>query len=45
MKLATLAPELQKLIVEGREPESMSLEKLRHEFPDDWEAQKKMFLA
>lgn len=45
LKLASLSPELQKLIAEGREPASMSLAKLRHGFTDDWEEQKKMFLA
>ena len=45
LKLASLSPELQKLIAEGREPASMSLAKLRHEFPDDWQEQEKMFLA
>jgi len=45
LKLASLSPELQKLIAEGREPASMSLAKLRHEFPDNWREQEKMFLA
>ena len=45
LKLANLSPEIQKLIAEGREPKSMSLAKFRKEFPDDWEEQKKMFMA
>ena len=45
LQLLSLAPDLQKLVAEGREPETLSLARLREPFPDDWEEQRKRFLA
>ena len=45
LQLLSLAPDLQKLAAEGREPETLSLARLREPFPDDWEEQRKRFLA
>lgn len=42
--LLNLSPELQRMVFEGREPEALSLTRLRGSFPDDWDEQKKMFL-
>jgi len=44
LRLLSLAPDIQKLIAEGREPATLSLIKLREPFPDDWEAQRERFL-
>lgn len=45
LQLLSLAPDLQKLAAEGREPETLSLARLREPFPDDWEEQRQRFLA
>jgi len=45
LRLLSLAPDLQKLAAEGREPETLSLARLREPFPDDWEEQRGRFLA
>ena len=45
LQLLSLAPDLQKLAAEGREPETLSLARLREPFPDDWEEQRKRFLG
>jgi site-specific DNA recombinase len=42
--LLNLSPELQRMVFEGREPEALSITRLREAFPDDWDEQKKMFL-
>ena len=44
LHLLSLAPDIQKMVAEGREPETLSLAKLREPFPDDWEEQMKKFL-
>ena len=43
LRLLSLAPDLQKLVIEGREPETLSLARLREPFPDDWEEQRQKF--
>jgi len=45
LRLLSLAPDLQKLAAEGREPETLSLARLREPFPEDWEEQRGRFLA
>jgi len=45
LRLLSLAPDIQKLIAEGREPETLSLVRLREPFPEDWEEQRRRFLA
>ena len=45
LRLLSLAPDLQKLVIEGREPETLSLARLREPFPDDWEEQRQKFLS
>jgi len=44
VKLVNLSPEIQKMIMEGTEPESMTLAKLRHEIPADWREQRGRYL-
>ena len=43
VKLVNLSPEIQKMIMEGTEPESLTLAKLRHEIPADWMEQRKKY--
>lgn len=38
-----LAPDIVTAIVNGEEPDKLSLEKLVSGFPEDWQEQKKMF--
>jgi len=45
LKLVNLSPELQQAIIEGREPESLTMARLRKPFPEDWEEQKKVFAS
>jgi len=45
LRLISLAPDLQKLVAEGREPETLSLARLREPFPEDWEKQRGRFLT
>ena len=45
LHLLSLAPDIQKMVAEGREPETLSLAKLREPFPDDWEEQRMIFFA
>jgi len=45
LRLISLAPDLQKLAAEGSEPETLSLARLREPFPEDWEEQRRRFLA
>lgn len=42
--LANLAPDIVKMVWEGRQPESLTLDKLRHGIPESWEEQRKRFL-
>ncbi len=37
------APDIVKLIWEGRQPKGLTLDKLRHGIPDSWEEQRKVF--
>ena len=43
LALANLAPDIVKLIWEGRQPKGLTLEKLRHGIPDSWEEQRRVF--
>ena len=43
--LANLAPDIVKLIRENRQPETLTLDKLRKGIPESWEEQRKLFLA
>jgi hypothetical protein len=43
LNLVNLSPELQKSIVEGNAPESMTLRKLYENIPEDWDEQKRLF--
>ena len=43
LSLNTLAPDIVTAIVNGEEPDKLSLEKLVSGFPDDWQEQKKLF--
>jgi len=41
LRLTSLAPDLIETILRGREPEGMSLEKLRKDLPVRWSEQRK----
>ena len=43
LKMVNLAPEIQKRIVEGNPPESLTLSKFREELPEVWDEQEKMY--
>jgi hypothetical protein len=43
MKLSTLAPDIVLSIINGNEPEGLSISKLFESFPEDWIDQKKKF--
>ncbi len=43
LSLTALAPDIVNAIINGEEPNGLSLEKLVSGFPDDWEEQRKMF--
>ena len=45
LKLANLAPDIVKLIWENRQPETLTLDKLRRGIPESWEEQRKLFLS
>lgn len=45
LQLANLAPDIVKLIWENRQPETLTLDKLRKGIPESWEEQRKLFLA
>ena len=45
LQLANLAPDIVKLIWENRQPETLTLDKLRRGIPESWEAQRKLFLS
>ena len=44
LRLTLLAPDMVEVILEGREPEGLSLERLRKPMPMLWEEQKKVLL-
>ncbi len=44
-QLANLAPDIVKMIWENRQPATLTLEKLRRGIPENWEEQRKLFLA
>ena len=41
LRLTSLAPDIVQAIVEGNEPEGMSLERLRKEMPVRWDEQRR----
>ena len=41
IRLACLAPDLVRMILDGREPDGVSLEQLAKEMPGEWEKQRK----
>ena len=44
IQLAWLAPDIMQRIIDGRVPETLTLEKMKNQrFPLDWEAQRKYF--
>jgi hypothetical protein len=43
LSLTNLTPEIVESILQGREPDGLSLQKLTQGFPDDWQEQKKLF--
>ena len=43
LSLTTLAPDIVTALINGEEPNGLSLDKLVSGFPSDWEEQKKMF--
>ena len=45
LRLANLAPDLQKAIVNGTEPDKLSMQKLRRHIPEDWMEQRIEFGA
>jgi hypothetical protein len=44
LNMVNLSPAIQKMIVEGNAPESMTLTKLFCEIPEDWDEQQQKFL-
>ena len=45
INLVNLAPGIQSAILNGREPDGLTLKRLRNELPLDWRRQEGMFLA
>ena len=45
LQLANLAPDIVKLIWENRQPETLTLDKLRRGIPESWDEQRKLFLS
>ena len=43
LSLVNLAPDIVEAILNGKEPSSLTLSKLRKGFPEDWEEQRRMF--
>lgn len=43
LKLTTLAPNIIQAILNGEEPDGLSLAKLTQTFPEDWEEQRRVF--
>ena len=44
LRLTLLSPEIVEMILDGRQPTSMTLKSLKKSFPVDWEAQREMLL-
>ena len=45
LRLTLLSPEIVEMILDGRQPTSMTLKSLQKSFPIDWEAQREMLLT
>ena len=45
LQLANLAPDIVELIWENRQPETLTLDKLRKGIPESWEEQRRLFLS
>jgi hypothetical protein len=45
LRLTLLSPEIVEMILDGRQPTSMTLKTLQKSFPVDWEAQRGMLLT
>jgi hypothetical protein len=43
LKLATLAPDIVEAIINGEEPDGLSLAKLIRSFPEEWSQQRTFF--
>jgi hypothetical protein len=43
LKLTTLAPDIVEAIINGEEPDGLSLAKLTRTFPEDWREQRRFF--
>src|SRR5574344_1871486 len=43
LSLVNLAPDIIEAILDGKEPSTVTLSRLRKGFPDDWDAQRKFF--
>ena len=43
LKLTTLAPEIVEAIINGEEPDGLSLARLTRSFPEEWSEQRSMF--
>ena len=43
LRLVNLAPDLQEAIINGEEPDGLSLGKLRGNLPEDWNEQREIF--
>jgi len=43
LKLATLAPDIVEALINGEEPNGLSLAKLTQTFPEDWAEQRRQF--
>jgi site-specific DNA recombinase len=43
LRMVNLAPDIQEAILNGNEPEGLSMHKLSSSIPDDWEEQRKLF--
>lgn len=43
LELANLAPDIVRAIVDGDVPDGLTLKRLRHGFPDDWDEQRREF--
>lgn len=43
LKLTTLAPDIVEAIINGKEPDGLSLAKLTRTFPEDWREQRRFF--
>jgi hypothetical protein len=43
LKLTTLAPDIVEAIINGKEPDGLSLAKLTRTFPEEWREQRRLF--